>query len=218
MDTMTSSTNERPASDAPRRRRRRRRTIALLVGAPVLAAVLVFVGVRLFAPHIYSGTVYKAPDRAPAMEGLTYTDGTPVDLAALRGDVVVVFFGYTHCPDVCPTTLVTAAKAVERVDSDRVHLLMVSVDPERDTPERLAQYVASFNPEFRGVIGDAADVARVATTYGVFFARGEDTSDGGYTVDHTASLMGIDTDGRLRIVWSTAVTSADLAADIDALL
>lgn len=189
-----------------------------MFGAPIVAALLVVAGLRLFSPHIYSGTVYKAPTQAPALDGLTYTDGTPVDLASYAGDVVVLFFGYTHCPDVCPTTLVTAAKAVERLDSDRVHVLMVSVDPGRDDPERLERYVASFNPTFRGVTGDPETLERIATTYGVFFARGDDTSDGGYNVDHTASLLGIDTDGKLRVVWSTAVPSAALADDLDALL
>lgn len=200
------------------RRRRRMRTVALLVGVPLLAAVLTIGALRMLRPHAYSGTVLQAPTRAPSMEGLTYSDGTPVDIGAFRGDVVVVFFGYTHCPDVCPTTLATLADTADRVDDERLHVLFVSLDPERDDAGRLGDYVGTFDPDFLGATGPADDVDRVASTYGIFHARGEDTPDGGYTVDHTATLMGIDTDGRLRIVWPPEIDAASLAADIDELL
>jgi protein SCO1/2 len=208
-----------PAAPASAGRRRRFvRTLALVVGIPLLLAVAGYVGFRTFRPHIYAGTVMQAPTRAPAMDGLAFADGTPVDLERFRGDVVLLYFGYMNCPDVCPTTLAKAAAARARLgDADRVHVIMVSVDPERDAPAALGPFVASFDPDFLGATGDLEDVARVASTYGVFFARGEGSGDD-YTVDHTATLMGIDTDGGLRIVWPTDVTAADLAADVQELL
>lgn len=209
-----------PAPGAPRRRRRGRRwrTVALVLGVPLLVVAVGYLAFQYFKPHLYSGTVMQAPTRAPQMEGLVFADGSAVDLAEFRGDVVLVYFGYTHCPDICPTTLAKAATARQQSDdAERVHVMMVSVDPERDDPGSLGQYVESFDPSFLGATGDAADLERVAATYGVFFARGEEEVDG-YAVDHTASLMGIDTDGRLRIVWPTDVTVADLTADLDALL
>ena len=181
---------------------------------------LAFAAFRVFTPHIYSGTVMQAPTTAPSMDGLVWTDGTPVDIAAFEGDVVVVYFGYTFCPDVCPTTLSQVGHALERLgdDADRVHVIMVSVDPERDEPGRLGDYMSSFGPQFVGATGPIEAVERVASTYGIFFAIGERYDDGGYAVDHTASLMGIDRDGHLRVVWPATLDVDALAADLDALL
>jgi protein SCO1/2 len=208
-----------PAGPSPAARRRRLvRALVLVVGIPVLLAAGGYVGFRMFRPHVYAGTVMQAPTRAAGMDGLVFADGTPVDLERFRGDVVLVYFGYMNCPDVCPTTLAKAAAARARLgDADRVHVIMVSVDPERDAPGALGRFVASFDPDFLGATGELEDVSRVASTYGVFFARGEGSGDD-YAVDHTATLMGIDTDGRLRIVWPTDVTAADLAADVQELL
>ena len=202
------------------KRRHHARTLLLIIGAPILAVALAYGAFQLFSPHIYSGTVMQAPTAAPSMDGLVWTDGTPVDLAAFDGDVVVLYFGYTYCPDVCPTTLAQVRQALRRLggDADRVHVMMVSVDPERDDPDRLADYMSSFGPQFIGATGPIEAIERVASTYGVFFARGEEYDDGGYAMDHTASLMGIDTDGHLRILWPSTLDPDALAADLDALL
>jgi protein SCO1/2 len=207
------------ASPAPARSRRRR-SIALVLGAPLLVVLLAWVALQLFRPHIYAGTIMQAPTAAPSMEGLSWSDGTPVDLAEFDGDVVVVFFGYTYCPDVCPTTMSQVDRALDRVggDTDRIHVMMVSVDPERDEPADVGEYVRAFDPSFRGATGDPDTVARIASTYGVFFARGEEYDDGNYAVDHSAYLMGIDTEGHLRIVWPADVATDDLADDLAALL
>lgn len=213
-----------PATDpddpaAPVRRLRWPRIVAL-VGLPVIVGLVAYLAFQALRPHIYAGTVMQAPEPAASMAGLSYTSGAAVDLAEFDGDVVLVYFGYTHCPDVCPTTLSTVAKALERMDGDpgRVHVVMVTIDPERDTPELLDGYLRSFDDRFLAATGDLADLERVASLYGVYFARGDDTVDGGYTMDHTATLMGIDTDGHLRLVWPNGVSAADLAADLDALL
>jgi protein SCO1/2 len=219
-DTSGATTGTTEAGTAPARRKRPVRLVAVVLGVPLLVAAIGYGLFMWLQPHAYSGTVMQAPTAAPSMEELTGTDGRPVDLSAYRGDVVVVYFGYTYCPDVCPTTLAMAARAREQLggDADRVHVMMVSVDPARDTVERVGDYVAAFDPSFSGATGDLAAVERVAATYGVFFAKGEPLGDDGYAVDHTATLMAIDTEGKLRIVWPTDVTADALAADLGELL
>ncbi len=221
MDTVTSPAEPAAAASpvGPSARRRRGRTAAVVLGVPVLVAVLVYAAMLLLRPHPYAGTVMQAPTPAPSMDELIGIDGEPVDLAAFRGDVVVLYFGYTFCPDVCPTTLAMAARARERLgdDGERVHVMMVSIDPARDDVDRVRDYVQAFDPSFLGATGTLADVEQVAATYGVFFAEGEPLGDG-YAVDHTATLMAIDTDGKLRIVWSPNVDTDALVADLRELL
>jgi protein SCO1/2 len=210
-----------PASRIPASATRRRAKIAaLVVGVPLLVLVAGWLGLRLLRPHPYSGTVMQAPTEAPGMDGLVWSDGTPVDLGEFAGDLVLVYFGYTACPDVCPTTLSQAANAIEAMDgdSDRVHVMLVSIDPERDELEALGEYVRSFDPAFRGATGTPEAVERVASTYGIYFAADEPDGDGFYEVDHTATLMGIDGDGHLRIVWAPPIDTDRLAADLDELL
>lgn len=218
-DDSVPSPDHAPAAP-PRPRRRWGRTAAFIVGVPLVVAVIAYGAFVLLRPHAYSGTVMQAPTEAPPMDALTGIDGKPFDITAYRGDVVVVYFGYTYCPDVCPTTLSMAARARQQLggDADRVHVLMVSVDPARDTVDRLRDYVQAFDPSFLGATGDLDAVERVAATYGVFFAKGERLGDDGYAVDHTASVMAIDTDGKLRIVWPTTVTADALVSDLRELL
>ncbi len=203
---------------APEPRRRRYRQLGLLLGAVIIGVVLALTLLRTVRPHLYAGTVLQGDTPAPSMNGLMLSGGVPVDLAAFDDEFVMVYFGYANCPDVCPTTLSTAARAVESLSQDqkdRTRLLMVSVDPERDSLEYLETYTSFFHPSFLGATGAVDDVDTVTSQYGVFYQLGEGDD---YTVDHTASLMGIDPDGVLRIVWSAEVTSEQLAADIAELL
>lgn len=174
----------------------------------------------LLRPHVYAGTVVQSSEPAPAMEGLTYAEGGEVDLEALRDDVVLVYFGYTHCPDLCPTTLSTAARAIEGLGSggEDVTTMMVTVDPGRDTPELLAEYVAHFDERFRGVWGTEDQVRSVATRYGVTFEYEDPAADGSYEVGHTATLLAIDPQGALRLVYPVGVTAEDLERDLGELL
>lgn len=153
------------------------------------------------------------------MAGLVYDDGEPVDIAGLRGDVVLIYFGYTHCPDLCPTMLSTVNRALDGLDAaaGRVHMLVVTVDPRRDSPELLSEYVGHFNDNFRGVWGDEETVRSVASTYGVHFEYDEPVGDD-YLVGHTASLMLIDPEGVLRIVYPTGIHAGDLEKDLEELL
>lgn len=201
-------------------RHRLRRWVWPLLGA-ALGVVLGLAVLSVFRPHVYAGVVLQSSEPAPAMDGLSYTDGEPVDVAALRGNVVFVYFGYTHCPDVCPLTLATVDSAIETLDSKaagRVETIMVTVDPDRDNPEALAAYLANFNDRFRGVWGEEADLRSVATQYGVTFDRGTEDADGEYAVTHTSSLLVIDPEGALRVIYPFGVGAEELSADLENLL
>jgi protein SCO1/2 len=135
----------------------------------------------------------------------------PFDTASLRGKVVLVYFGYTFCPDICPTSLITTASAFRSLRADelaQVRLVFVSVDPERDTPTQLRDYVGFFHPNMIGVTGSPEEIATLAKHYGVIYARhNTGGADGGYTVDHSAWIYILAPDGRLveRLPHGTAV-------------
>ena len=131
---------------------------------------------------------------------LTDHNGIPRTLAHFRGKVVTVFFGFTHCPDACPTTLAEMAQVAKALghDADKLQVLFVTVDPERDTPQVLRQYVPSFNPAFLGLYGDAEATARAAKEFKVFYQK-QPVKDGGYSVDHGAGTFILDREGRLRL-------------------
>ena len=191
----------------------------LITGALVVAVVVAWAAITIAAPHRFSGTVLQAPDPAPSMLGLTRDDGSALDLASFQGEVLLVYFGYLSCPDACPTTLSNVASARRRLGSagDRVRLLMISVDPERDSLAEIGEYARSFDDGFVGATGDHAALDRVAAQYGIFFARGADLGSE-YAVDHTATLMGIDAEGHLRIIWPAGIDIDRLVADLEELL
>ncbi|RME86098.1 MAG: SCO family protein [Caldilineae bacterium] len=152
---------------------------------------------------------------------LTAHTGERVSLADFRGKYVILYFGYTFCPDVCPTTMAQLAQAMKLLDApkaERVQVLFVSVDPERDTPERLAQYVPAFDPTFIGLTGTPDEIAAAATPMGIYYAKNEVGGASGYLVDHTASVMVLDEEGRVRLIWPYGTTAAEMAEDLDHLL
>lgn len=126
--------------------------------------------------------------------------GGPLDTKAQRGKVLLVYFGYTHCPDVCPASLAAGAQALNTLspeDRAKVRLIMVSVDPERDTPERLKEYTAYFHPEMIGVTGTPEEIAAVAQSFGAGYIRQPAQPDGSYAVDHTTRTYVVGPDGKL---------------------
>lgn len=153
---------------------------------------------------------------------LASADG-PVALGDLRGRVVVLFFGYTFCPDVCPFTLqrLRAARQLLGPAAEEVQVVFVSVDPGRDTPERATSYARGFDPEFVGVTGTDAEIAAVASSFGIFYARAEadpgtpgDGADDYYLVDHSATVLVLDREGSIRLLWSGEVTAEEMASDL----
>jgi protein SCO1/2 len=159
----------------------------------------------VFAACGPQGPKFQASDVTGASFGrdfaLTDHNGKQRTLADFRGKAVVVFFGYTQCPDVCPTTIAALAEARKGLgpDADRVQVLFVTVDPERDTRELLAQYVPAFDRRFLGLFGDADATARVAKEFKIVYQKQPGTSAGSYTMDHSAGTYVFDPQGRLRL-------------------
>jgi protein SCO1/2 len=147
-------------------------------------------------------------DPARPLPPLAFTDqdGQPFGLEQLRGHWSILFFGFTSCPDICPTTLALLAQVEKKLADlpaeQRPHIVLVSVDPRRDTPERLAQYVKSFSPTFTGITSDQAAVQEFALKMGVPVAISEQAG-GSYTVDHSAAIFIVDPSGALRALSST---------------
>lgn len=154
--------------------------------------------------------------------GFTLTDhtGQPRTLAHYKGRLVTLFFGFTHCPDVCPTSLATMKQALTLLgpDAAKVQVLFVTVDPERDTSALLADYVPKFDPAFVGLRGDMADTAAVAKEYKIFYQKVQGSSPGQYTLDHSAGTYVHDTQGRLRLFIRHGETPQNIADDLKALL
>jgi protein SCO1/2 len=151
---------------------------------------------------------------------LTDHNGKHRTLADFRGKAVVIFFGYTQCPDVCPTNLSTLSEVMNTLgaDAERLQMLFVTVDPERDTQDLLAQYVAAFHPGFIGLYGDAAATVATAKEFKVFYVKQPGSSANTYTVDHTAGSYVIDSHGKLRLYIKHGETPGRIAADLKVLL
>jgi protein SCO1/2 len=151
---------------------------------------------------------------------LTDHNGKVRTLADFRGKVVVMFFGYTQCPDVCPTTMMEMTAVLQQLGADapRVQMLFVTVDPERDTRELLAGYVPAFNPGFLGLYGDMETTARTAKEFRVFYQKQPGSTPSSYTVDHTAGSYVFDSKGQVRLFARYGDGGANLAADLRILL
>lgn len=183
--------------------------------------VLVVGGWWLFnqlRPYNFHGTVLQSPDAAPNFT-LQGAQGD-VSLSDFRGKMVILYFGYTFCPDVCPASLSALAGAMNILGkkAERVQVIMVSVDPERDTPAEIDAYAKHFNPNFIGITGSPEEVAQVATLYGIYYAKAEGSVASGYLVEHTATLMVIDESGALKLLLPFGVTAEDIAADLNYML
>ena len=165
----------------------------------------------------FKSTDITGADYGKSLE-LTDHTGQPRSLADWRGKVVVVFFGFTHCPDVCPTTLADVSQVLKQLgaDAERVQVLFVTVDPERDTRELLGKYVTAFDPRFLGLWGDAAATQRAAREFKVYYEKRK-TADG-YSVDHSGQTYVIDPRGRLRLFVRPDRLASDLPEDLRTLL
>ncbi len=150
---------------------------------------------------------------------LTDHHGKPRTLADFKGKVVAIFFGFAHCPDVCPTALAELAGVARELGKDaaRMQVLLITVDPERDTPAVLSQYMPAFHPDFLGLYGDADATTRTAKDFKVFFQK-QPLPGGGYTVDHSAGTYIYDTAGRLRLFAGYGQGAPKLLHDIRLLL
>ena len=168
------------------------------------------------------GPKFKSTDitGAPYGKALELGDaqGRARHLEDFRGKAVVLFFGFTRCPDVCPTTLAEVAAAVKSlgVDAERVQVVFVTLDPERDTQQALAEYVRAFDPRFIALRGDEAATQRVATDFKIYYEKRKQGAT--YTIDHSAQAYVIDPQGRLRLLVRHDRIGQDLAPDLRTLL
>ena len=143
-------------------------------------------------------------------------NGLSRSMADFRGKVVVIFFGYTHCPDVCPTTLSEMRQVMQILgkDAERLQVLFVTVDPLRDTQQVLSQYVPSFHPTFLGLYGDSAATEKVAKDFKIIYRQSAGKTAESYTVDHTAASLVFDQQGRLRLFINYGLGADKIAPDI----
>jgi len=198
-----------------------RKTLLIGIGS-FLFLLAVGVAVFVFAkPASFRGTTFAEPYPVASEIDLTRSDGSRFRLSELRGDVVLVFFGYTSCPDVCPTTLAELRQALLELqgqDADRVKVVFVTVDPDRDSPERVQAYVDQFNPAFIGLSGSKTDLEKVWADYGVFREIADEQSAAGYIVNHTARVNLIDPQGNLRISFGFDTPVEDIVHDLKLML
>jgi len=171
-----------------------------------------------------SGQTFNSIDITGANYGrdfsLTDQNGNRRTLADFRGKVVLIFFGYTQCPDVCPTTLAEMAQVKAKLGSagDRLQVLFISVDPERDKPAVLAQYVPSFDPSFIGLYGNADETARTAKEFKVIYQKVPGKTPTSYSIDHSAGSYLFDPQGRLRLFVKQSESVDSIAADVKRLM
>jgi protein SCO1/2 len=192
------------------------------VGA--IAIVAAFAGVYVarmlnqpVVPSLEAGTALPQARVLPEFS-LVDTQGKAVSLAALRGHPTLVFFGFTHCPDVCPTTLALLADVQKQVAQQDpaapgIPIALISVDPERDTPDQLGSYIASFRGDFIGLTGGASEIVKATRAFGVAAAR-VDLGGGNYTMDHSAAVFALDSQARIVAVFTPPLSAAALARDL----
>lgn len=150
---------------------------------------------------------------------LTSADGKPYTLASFAGKAVLVFFGYTQCPDVCPTTLAELSEVMKLLGdkADRLQVVMITVDPERDTPDVLKAYVTSFDPRFLGLSGTPEQIKQAASAFKAYYAK-TGVANGTYSMDHTASFYLIDPKGESRVLLNNNAGAEAIAHDVRLLL
>lgn len=184
-----------------------------------LAMALLLAACTDRAPAVFHGVDITGSDWGRDF-ALVDHHGQPRRLADFRGHVVVLSFGYTRCPDVCPTTLAALAEAMKRLgaDADRVDVLFVTIDPERDTAEHLATFVPWFDARFLGLRGDKEAIAATTREFHVFHQKQEAGSAAGYAIDHTAGSYVFDPRGRLRLFERHGESPASIADDLRLLL
>lgn len=195
-----------------------------LAAIGLASGILLFLAIRFLVTGVWGTASFNGiPLQSPQLAtdfSLTGPDNQPVSMSDFRGKVVLLYFGYTFCPDACPATMSVLKQVRQELGrrADDVQVIMITVDPERDTPEHLADYMQGFDPTFIGLSGDLDAISAAATGYGVFFEKQEGTPATGYLVDHTASVTAIDRDGYVRLVFPFDMTAVDIAADIRRLL
>jgi len=187
------------------------------VGAIAVAAALAGVYVarmlnRPAVPSLEAGTSLPTP-RVLAPFNLLDTQGAPASGETLRGHPTLVFFGFTHCPDVCPTTLALLTSVQKQAAIPQLKIALISVDPERDTPQQLGRYISSFGGDLIGLTGSAPEIVNATKSFGVAASR-VDLPGGEYTMDHSATVFVLDSGARIVAVFTPPLSAAALTRDL----
>lgn len=188
----------------------------------LLAIVVLIAGAAIYEfakPVTFYGSHIEPPKPMPDFT-LQAAQG-PVKLSSFRGKYVVVYFGFISCPDICPTTSAALKAALAQLNGQdsQVQVLFVSVDYKRDTPARLASYVQNFSPNFIGLVGNQTETDQVTKDFGIFYQlNAPDPETGAYSVDHTASVMVLDRQGGLVLLWAYDQQPDEMASDLRILL
>lgn len=188
--------------------------IAILLG--LTGAYLLLDNTREYA---YRGSLIDPPVPAPGIE-LTDVDGGSFELSELNGKVVIMFFGYTSCPDVCPVTLSDFLQVRTQLGerAEDASFVFITVDPDRDTPERMKRYLTNFDPEIIGLTGSRSELEVVWSSYGVYQAKSEDGNDENYLVDHSSRIYVIDQQGNLFLTYLFGTENKVIAEDVQHLI
>ena len=195
------------------------RFVTIGIGA-LLGLAVMLGGWQLYSNlYTYQGALIDPPVPAADFE-LTDQNGGTFRLGEQQGKVVLIFFGYTYCPDVCPVTLSEFRRIKTRLgkDAENVEFVFVTVDPERDTPERLAKHMANFDPEFVALTGEQEELEQVWKSYGVYREKVETTGASGYLVDHTARVYVVDKAGNWRMTFPFGMEVEKMTQDVAHLL
>ena len=163
----------------------------------------------------FRGTVYDPPLPVPDFT-LTNSASQPFSLSDVKGNTTLIFFGYTYCPDVCPLTMADVKKALNEFEyGDEVEVIFISVDPERDTPEVLDDYLDNFDPDFIGLTGDTAEIQKAMQPFGAYAEKAEaSSSEAGYLVNHTARLYLLNPEQELIVSYPFEFDVDDLRNDL----
>jgi protein SCO1/2 len=183
----------------------------VLVLSAFMAGLVIFLGVFFYATGQFGGSG-PGPSAIGGPFTLTGQDGKPLTAQDLKGKPLLVFFGYTHCPDICPTTLFELSEILHAMgkDADRINALFITVDPDRDTPAVMKDYLSSFDPHLRGATGTQQQIDVVEKEYRVY-AKKVPTKDGDYSMDHSAVVYLMDKDGRFVAPFNLKRRPADAA-------
>ena len=186
----------------------------------VIVALAIFLNMIFFKPASFRGTAYADPLVLAPDFTLKDANGHDFQLQSYHDKIVLLFFGYTYCPDVCPTTLAELKLVTEKLGKNaaNVQVVFVSIDPGRDTSETMQKYTERFSPSFIGLSGSEQELAPIWDNYGVFREVVERTSETNYIINHTARVILIDQNGNMRLSYGFQTPPEDIAHDIEILL
>ena len=195
-------------------------SILAIIGFSLFVGIRTILGYPLITTPSFNGQIVEPPVAAADIV-MVATNGERVALHDFAGQITLVYFGYTFCPDVCPATMSVLSSAMERLTTsqrERVQVVMITVDPARDTPEKLAGYLAHFDPSFIGMVGTEAEIAAAAAAFSAIYHKHEGTVATGYLIDHTASVAVIDQQGQWRLTLPFGLSRDNVVAEIKHLM